>query len=49
MESFVEVAWNDWLVLRDGVRRPDEVAHDGELFYVKCKGELYAWGITEAA
>ena len=48
--------WNDWSALRDGVRRRNEVAHDGQLFDAKqclldisnVEAQLHAWGITEA-
>ncbi len=48
--------WIDWKGLREGVRRRNEVAHDGKLFdsaqaiqdIESVKAQLVAWGIIDA-
>jgi hypothetical protein len=51
------VAWIDWASLREGVRRRNKVAHDGELFdstqclqdIQRIEEQLVAWGIYHHA
>ena len=48
--------WIDWNGLREGVRRRNEVAHDGKLFvsaqaiqdFESVEAQLVAWGIIDA-
>ena len=50
------LTWNDWKNLREGVRRRNAVAHDGELFGQKecqkdiasVEAQLIAWEIIDA-
>ena len=47
--------WIDWKSLREGVRRRNQVAHDGELFdstqclqdIANVEAQLVAWGIID--
>ncbi len=57
MDSAKEsLPWIDWNGLREGVRRRNEVAHDGRLFdsaqaiqdFESVEAQLVAWGIIDA-
>ena len=48
--------WNDWPGLRDGVRRRNQVAHDGQLFSAEqclldvanIENQLVSWAVIDA-
>jgi hypothetical protein len=52
-DAQTSLAWLDWPALRDGVRRRNEIAHDGKLFDRKqcwddvrrIEQQLMAWGV----